>query len=241
VSRHPPIAGGGSAGTEGTDFVGLSPTAFKYLYRGTSFTGLSASEVGWFYEDWVLPSFAGFQGAPWQTASTGSGTFALNSAGEKGGVIELKTGGVGSYRVSSLTPIVSNISTDKWYVATRFKTSAVPDSRSYVGLRNLATTKTVAVGLFEGIEATNFCIQYDGDQTGSALSLATAQDASYHVFEMYGKGDGKVYGRIDGGAEVNATMSAAPTDSCFLTAQINEGTSGAKSMFWDWVIAVFPR
>jgi hypothetical protein len=183
--------------------------------RAEGFLGLSRSDPLQFefFEDFLVGA-AGAAGAP--PGWTQSGSVNVQTPARGGGWIRVATtasaGTTGE--VDSFGCHVENISTKKWYFATRFVLNTTPDAASiiFVSLLNIAANKTIGVGFRGSRNANNFIVQYDGIWTGSSIDLGVAKDAAIHLVEVYAVGSTTLRARIDAGAELSAVMASAPSD-----------------------------
>jgi len=140
---------------------------------------------------------------------------------------------------------IINCATKRWYVAMRFipVTNPPTDSSFFLGFINNGNNRTIGAGYFGALNATNYVVQYDGNDTGSVLDLGVAKDnATIHVVEFYCQGDSKIRARIDQGAEVSATMASAPADSIHPQGQFRSGaTNAVTSIDVDYALYMYPR
>lgn len=216
-----------------------------YLARGQGFTGLpNDPALSWWFDD--LTGIDNAQTAPWTQFNSGSGARLANVPATSGGVVRISTGATGASISSASTTAgaVQSEATTKWYVATRFRVITAVDAVAFAlaGLINFANTKSLALGVIGALSAANFIVQYDGNFAGSFVSLGVAIDTNFHVFEMYSLGDSVIRARIDGGAEVSAVQSAAPTDSLFQNFQVrNQGTAANRALEMDWFLSMTAR
>jgi hypothetical protein len=68
-----------------------------------------------------------------------------------------------------------------------------------------------------------------------------ALDTAYHVFELWGLADNKLYARIDGGATVSVTI-ASPADSMAFAMIARNGTTAAdRELDTDWMLVMGER
>lgn len=216
-----------------------------YLARGLALTGLpNDPSMSWWFDDFTGIDSA--QAAPWTQFNAGSGARLTAVAGTAGGVVRISTGATGASISSASTTAgaVQSEATTKWYAAQRFRVITAIDAVTFAiaGLVNFANTKTLAVGVIGALNAVNFIAQYDGNFAGSSLNLGVPIDTAFHVFEMYCLGDSVIRARIDGGAEVSAVQSAAPTDSLFQNFQVrNQGTAANRALEMDWFLSMTAR
>jgi hypothetical protein len=178
-------------------------------------------------------------------AGTGAGSFVV--AGGAGGVHQLTTGATAASSISNVTdsPAIFTVSGAPWYCAHRSKITTAVDAQAivYGGLQNSAANKTLAAGFFGALSAANFVVQYDGNEAGSFVDLGVAVDTAFHIFEMWGVGDGKIHCAIDYGADKGgAAMAAAPADYCYAIRMIKNGaTAAARTVVGDWFAMVAKR
>lgn len=240
-------AGVFSAATADTDYSRPIGPPGVYRARALSFLSLAASDatVGEFFDDFVvLGNAAAIYN--WTPGVAGSGSVSCLTAAVGGGQPTLSTGATGGSArdCNGSIGVVANVSTGKAYVAFRFKIGTAVDAAALLGagFDNAADNKTIQVGFFGPLNAANFVLQYDGFNAGSSVDLGVAVDTNYHVAEVYVKGDGKCYGRIDGGAEFSATMASAPAD--YVKAYIccrNGATAANRTLIVDWYYSMFVR
>jgi hypothetical protein len=229
----------------GVDYAVPAGTLANYLARAISIGGLAA-DFGYLWSDFELQA-ATTTPLGWGGAGTGgAGSVSLVPAGSACGIARYSSGATASGFAVQQTfqGIISNVSTSKGYMATRFRLNTTPDANStlMVGLINAAGNATIAPGFFGGLSSANFVVQHGGLITGSFINLGVAKDTAFHIFEVYFKGDGKLYARIDGGTEFNATLSSPPSD--FMSALIearNGGTAANQSLDVDWLLIAGQR
>jgi hypothetical protein len=214
---------------------GINPTAAYYQARALSLLGLAAVDKNFLFDfDDFDKAHLTTDQTGWQKAVVGTGTLSTRVSGTRGGVHLASTGATtgGVTDVQNLSVIVSDLSADKWYMAWRQKmtTTVAAATRAHSGFLNIAATRTIQVGVFGASSTVNFRLQYDGMAAGSFLDLGVAIDQSYHVFEVYGKGEGnnKIYVRTDEGAELSVTAASNPTDGMFLWGEVINGADNVN-------------
>jgi hypothetical protein len=243
------VAGAG----QGTEFDGsgnlnnifaLLETRSKYMLRGRSLAAFPG-EAAILWDDFVQTAAVGSPPL-WAVGGGGSASSNHQPAGSGGGVLQMTTGATAgsTSQWTSVAGIVSNISTARWYFAARFKVVTTPDavSTEILGLLNFAANKTIGLGVVGALDSAHFIIQYDGNLTGSKLSLGVSVDTALHVFEMWGTGSAVVNASIDGGTPVQVTQAAAPADALQALLVVKNGTTAAaQTMQTDWVLAMGAR
>jgi len=231
---------GGPGGSGGFGATGY------YAARGAALLSLSSfKSVGWEFTDWAAILNSGTPPG-WRKSAVGSGTGLPDvAAGAKGGRISMASGVTLSSSITydTATPVISNISTEKWYFVTRQKINA-QDAASVCasGLLNVASNKLILAGHIRALTPTNFGVSYDGLYAGSALDLAVARDTADHVIEVYCLGDDILRARIDEGAEVSATMASEPTDPVYPYIEVSNGAvATSRILNTDLFGIMFPR
>lgn len=183
----------------------------------------------------------------WSQTMSGSASSALNNIDEGAGVVQVTSGAT----AASIGALLTNGSallrpdTQPFYFATRFKVTTAIDAQAnvFVGTQAISGSKTVAVGVFGASSTVNFRLQYDGVVAGSFLDLGVAIDTAYHVYEVYGLGDGNLHVRMDFGVDKGpVAQAAAPTVASYLLMQAQNGTTAAaRTMRTDWVAFMTKR
>jgi hypothetical protein len=231
--------------TEGTDYaVGLAQAYYQAL--ALSRLGLSAGDktYGFYWNDFdratAIASADGFQGT-----NAGSGAVTSAATGVRGGIEQNTTGATaGSISDSFAQPrLIGAVGTDKWWFAVRqaVTTAITAQTTACAGIYDFAA-KSVQVGVFGAGSIVNFCLQYDGSFGGTFQSLGVAIDTSFHVFEIYCKGDSKVYYRVDEGAENSVTPVAPSALSLGIYMSLLNGTDAvARTIQRDFVACLYPR
>lgn len=226
--------------------TGANNAGLYYQQRALTLVGAqgSSSSFGFFYEDMERCATGLIPG--WTRTVTASATAACVSA-TKGGKLLCSTSATannnGQFLITN-NGLILNISTDKWYMVCQHATSAANDAQAVLacGFLNIASTKLILAGHIKALTPTNFGVSYDGLYATSALDLGTAQDANQHTYEVYCRGDGVLRARFDEGAEVSATMSAAPSDAVYPYIEWNNGTTATNRTLTLGAYGVlFPR
>jgi len=202
--------------------------------------------VGFLFDDLTEAATANIpDGWVEQLINTGATTLAVGTEG--GGVSQLSTGVGASSNANHTTksPIIRAVGTVPWYFAGRMKitTAVTAQSTAATGLLDVAGTKTLYCGFIGGLSAVNFGFQYDGIGTGTFLNTGVAVDTNWHVFEIWGLGDGKLHAAFDFGADLGpVTMSAAPAGSVYIQRVITNGTDAvARTALHDYVACLYKR
>lgn len=234
-----PVAYGPIPNAGGT---GTLPT---YLSRASTLSGLSATDLAYFWDDFTTEPTTNTTFG-WLVGGGGSASTTTQIAATGGGLLMLNTGASAASNAqwTQVDGIISNVSTAKWYAACRFRVTTTPDAQTtaLVGLINQAASKTIACGVVGSLDATHFVLQYDGNATGSVLSLVTAINTSFHVYEMWGTGSTTLNVAIDGGAPLSVTMAAAPADYASAIMTVRNGTTAASQQIQtDWVLVAGAR
>lgn len=153
----------------------------------------------------------------WANTLSGGGTN-TNVLGISGGVSRLaRSAGAGA--VANQRPIstcIADASLEKWAFATRarFPLAQTANVRTGQGLINTALTRTIMVGTYgNATVAANFAVQFDGLRAGSFLDLGVAVDTGFHVFTMWSRGDGRIYGYCDSAPVASAAITLSMVDS----------------------------
>lgn len=233
----------GSLASAGVDYEQLEASFGKYFSIGQALTSLSATDLAWLWEDFFTSSANLHTG--WTQFSAGSATALAGQSGDRGGIYTILSNATANSTIIpySVRKCIANCLTDKWYVAGRLRIPTAVDAQTVcgVGLFNNAQNTTIMGGA-NGNNTTNFTLSYGGIYLGSSvLDLGLAIDTVAHVYEMWGLGDNKVYGRIDGGGTVSATI-AGPVDQSSVAAIARNGTTAAnRQSDVDWILALTPR
>lgn len=224
--------------------VGFAGALGVYLARGMMLSGLpNDSSLGWMFDDFIQE---GLTLSGWNPFVSNSGALATVVAGSGSGIIRLSTGATAnSIAAESTTPgAVSNVSTARWYHASRFRITTTPDANTIAaaGLLNLANSKSLLCGFNGSLNPTQFALQTDGNFTGTSTTFGVAVDTAFHVFEMYGQGSAVARARLDGGAEISMTQVSAPADALFTSFQVRNGATAANQVLeMDWVLTMGAR
>ena len=231
----PPSRGGGGLG---------ATTLSTYLARGQSLAGLSA-DSGWAFDDFTQePPTVNPTG--WLKSPAGSGAISLQPAGLGGGIVRL-TSGVTANSIIELfgqSGVISNITTSRWYFASRFRIPTTPDAQSVLtaGVADFALTNGVTVGFIGSMDAVKFILQFDGLRNGTKVSFANNVDTAFHIFEMWGTGTTTVNAMIDGGGQISGVQAAAPADSIEQYLECRNGTTAAnQNLDVDWYLLTGAR
>lgn len=239
MSRHPPLAGGGGGNLGAAYYaalaasrLGISPTDKNFAFDFDEFNKATSTTVQ----------------TSWSNSATGTGALATRISGSAGGVHQATTGATAasSMEILGTSILASDVTTKKWHMAWRQKvtTAITAQTRAVSGFANIAFTKTITAGVFGPADTVNFRMQYDATYlaAGSTLDLGVPIDLAYHVFEIYCKGDSKIYARVDEGPELSVTPAANPSDGCYLFGGIINGTDAvARIIERDFVASAFPR
>lgn len=222
----------------------IGPQAI-YRARALAALGLSPLDpmVGEFFEDFIIHATT-LSG--WVPFGSGSSAFVSQVPASSDGVVRLTTGATAA-SVSSMSTSpgqVSNVTTSRWYHASRFRIPTTPDANSVVvaGLLNFANTKSLLYGFIGALNPTQFILQYDGNFAGSSLTFGAAVDTAFHIFEMYGVGSTVLKAQMDGASAIQVTQAAAPADSCFNNFQVRNGATAADQRIEiDWMYGMGAR
>ncbi len=219
-------------------------TANRYLSLGLSRSGIAASDASFSWQDFLF-STNGTAFYDWSNGAT-NGTLNMLVAGAKAGVARLSTSVIAAslYQSFSNSCIVGNTGTDKWYFAmrARFPTAIDAQSNLSAGLLGTSLSNWIQCGFIGPLNAANFGVQFDGNLgSGSFLNSGIAKDTAFHVFEIYSRGDSILRFRLDNGAEITGTQSAAFAN-VMLAMQVRNGTTAAdRQMDMDWLMAITDR
>jgi hypothetical protein len=235
------------AGTAGTDYA---QGFLRDVYRARALAALSLSAgdvtVVDLFDDFVNQSMQSTAPTGWTSTLAGSGAVGAPVTGLGGGLIRVDSGATAgsTAEVSSNSQLPGNLTTTPWFLAVRMRLAFTPnaDSAAGVGWRNEAANKTIQVGNLSALNPTNYIVQYDGNQGGSALDLGLALDLTFHIFEFWTLGDGTLRARADGGTTVTAAMVSAPADfGRILVRSRNNGSAAARPFDVDWVFSMTKR
>lgn len=233
--------GSGTGGSGGAEDASTRSTLVR---AGLLASGITA-DYGVFWDDMQWNNAANLDG--WFPNVVGTGSFAVNSAAFVGGLYRLTSGATASsvYRQMSLFSTIGPPGTSRWYMAWRMRLQTVPDAQTAcgVGMWNTANDKTIMIGAYGAGSTSNFVVQYDGNNAGTFASTGVPLDTAFHVFELWGVGDGKVHSRVDGvGTDVNATLVSPATQACFPMMQAANGsTAAAQVEDVDYCLALHGR
>lgn len=215
-------------------------TAGLYLRKGLEACGLT--DYGYSFEDFTSPTLVG-----WTATNTAGGSAATDGSADvkAGRWTFINSATINSVRSDTGGLIVSNLNSDRWYHAARFKMTTAPIDATVVagsGFSNGGGTATLLFGLIGPLSTANFIVQYDGNLTGTAMSLGVASNSSFNIFEMWGVGTSTVYARCNGGAIVSAVMASAPTVAVKGYRYLGNGANGAAHQLnFDWSMYIYPR
>jgi hypothetical protein len=166
---------------------------------------------------------------------------------EGGGWHQLTTGATAASAAFALlnSPAARTGGTVPWYCAHRSKltTAVTAQTKAWAGLQDASFGPTIGAGFFGNLHATNFSVQYDGNEAGSFVSLGVAADTAAHTFELWTTGDSKLHCTIDFGADLcNVTMASAPTNAMSGARYARNGTDAiARTVRIDWFACMFKR
>jgi hypothetical protein len=232
-----------SRGVPGTDFQQVLSTLGRYFTTGQALAGLSATDCTYFWDDFMLGSPIYPPGTLNIVAAGGTGI--ADTSTSKGGVFRIHTSTTANSNVITYTARgqIGPPLTSRWYLAARAKIATATDAQTTcgVGLLNLAQSGMIVAGA-NGGNTTNFSVSYNSIYLGgSVLDLGLALDTAYHVFELWGLADNKLYARIDGGATVSVTL-ASPADSMAFAMIARNGTTAAdRELDTDWMLVMGER
>jgi hypothetical protein len=231
---------------KGTDFQQVLSTLGRYFTTGQALAGLSATDCAYMWEDFMLSRDNSLYPTGYYTLFVVGGTGLADAAGSKAGVFRIRsTATAGSNAiVYSGRAQIGNLLTDRWYIAGRAKIPTPSnDAQTTCGLgtMNIAQGNMLTAGA-NGGNTTNFSVSYNSIYLGgSVLDLGLALDTAFHVYEMWGLGDNKVYARIDGGATVSGTLTG-PADAVGVAMIARNGTTAAdRELDTDWLLVMTPR
>jgi hypothetical protein len=173
--------------------------------------------AAWFFDDFLATGNTTNLAVNWNSTYTlGAAPAAQSISDEGGGVQQITVAAAAGSRASNFLngPAVANANTKPWYCVFRKKltTAFVAASKSYAGIFEAnGGGNAITAGFHGTLHATNFVAQYDGAESGNIINLGVAADTAYHVFEIWGIGDGKLHAAIDfgpdlGGVALNAGL-----------------------------------
>lgn len=224
----------------------LGAQAF-YRARAANFTGMNPLDptIGEDWDDFTLATASNVV-PRWQPSPSGSGVIVTAVTGSGGGIVRADTGVTGSSQMLMIgtVGVIFGVTSVAWYQAWRFRIPTTPDTQAKLlaGLFNQANNKTITVGVYGPLNASNFIAQYDGSLTGTALDLGVAKDTAMHVFELYGVGSAVLNVRFDGDAVQTATMASAPADFCMpIWGALNGSTAATQKIEPDYYYTMFKR
>ena len=200
------LADGNSAGNGGNGPFG---SLGRYLARAVALAGISKTAAQFVYDPFLitatpLPAGGSISSSGWLQTVFGSGAGTANLI--RGGVYQLSNGGASSGCVEELNTeaagaAVTNVQTDKWYMAARMKlTGGIgATSEAWIGIRNNAADLHLKVGAIGAVSTANWSVSNgplgtsDKGQAG-----AVAINTNFHDFEMWNAGNNNVRWAIDG-------------------------------------------
>lgn len=208
--------------------------------------------VSWFFDDLIGSNGnSSSLAANWNLAVVGSGAATQLIVDEGGGVHQLATGATGasSAAADTLAPMIRRVDNQAWWMAFRMKVTTAIDAAAkvYCGVSDIpgGGTKSIAIGVFGANSTVNFVLQYDGNEAGSFVSTGVAIDTSFHVFEVWTTGDGKLHMAVDFGADITPSgtaMVAATTNAVSLRRSAQNGaTAAARTSRVDWAACISKR
>lgn len=203
--------------------------------------------IAWDFDEFMHTAGGTTVPMGWASSFVSSGTGALNATDESAGVEQLNSGATASSTAAIFTnaATILRMDTAPFYFACRFKVTSAVDAQTtiFCGTQAISGSKTVAVGVFGASSTANYVLQYDGIVTGSFLSLGVAIDTAYHIFEVWGTGDGKLHVSIDFGADKGpVTQASAPTVASYMLLQVQNGTTAtARTARYDYVAVLAKR
>lgn len=197
------------------------------------------------FDDFVLATASNVVPS-WQPSPSGSGVIVTAVTGAGAGIVRADTGATAGSQMLMIGTVgqVSNVTTTKHYQRWRFRVPTTPDAQSklLMGLFNQANNKTITVGFYGGLNASNWILQDDGVLTGTATDLGVAKDTSIHIVELYGVGSTTIFARLDEGAAVSHVMAAAPSDFCMpIWGALNGTTAATQKIEVDYCYTAFQR
>jgi len=238
-------AGTLSAALAGVDFeTGLAREYYLELAR--SRLGLTAFDptYGFFWED--FDKAASNTSVPgWQLAATGSGGNLALVPATKGGVHRIFTGTTANSVEDTWAneQLISAIGTQKWWLGVRQAvTTAITAQTIAATCLSENSVKTVGVGVFGAGSTVNFQLQYDGNFGTTFADLGVAIDTAMNLFEVYCKGDSKLYYRTNLGSEANVTPASASALSQYIISTVRNGSDTTdRRLERDFVGFLYPR
>lgn len=190
----------------------------------------------WFWRDFFeeTPTFYTSTNFTYSSAMTNSGT--ITAANEAAGAINVTSGVTGSSGAELLgqNGIGAALNSKAFYFQARAAVTTTVDAQAtaFVGISD--ASNTIGFGVIGGLSTTQLVIQHSGNYTGTKVNLA-ALDTSYHVYEMWGSGDGNVTYRIDGGTTAALTAPTALTAIKYAIYVTNGSTAAARTMKVDYL------
>lgn len=214
-----------------------------YTAIGRGLTGLP-SDCLIFFEDWEKKA----NPAPGWNPIMSAGASGARSTTNKS-CIHLDSGATAGSTAMEETATEGGVlagaaGTDRWYCAFRLAvlTSTFnTTSMCSAGVCNTARTSSIVAGQIKN--NANYRVQYDGnfELAASSLDLGVARDANFHIIELWHPGDGKVHARIDGGAEVSATLASPPAQLHAVLYTVNGSGAVSHQNDVDWYLFLGPR
>jgi hypothetical protein len=210
----------------------------------------SVQNVAWIFDDLLTNNSSPTIPGGWNVSFSGTGAGDMRGVTDEGGGYYQQTTGAtaASFALAQAeSPCIRNAGTSPWYFATRSKltTAVTAQTTAWGGLVNTnAGTISIAAGFFGALHATNFVVQYDGNEAGSFVNLGVAADTASHIIEMWSNGDAKLHCSFDFSAAdlCNVTMSLAPTTSMAPRMIARNGTDAvARTRRTDWVAMMCKR
>jgi hypothetical protein len=200
---------------------------------------------GWLFDDMLTTVGAVTIPTGWRrvVVGTGDSTTLLNDEGA--GVNNLTSGANAASSMLALSdlPAIANVATAPWYVAHRMKCISGKTAQTTMvsGLCDpTMANKTISGGFNGALNANNFVFQYDGLNAGAAIDTGVVFDLNFHVYEMWGRGDGKVHFAFDFGADLgNVTMAAPAATAHSLYRLAANGTDAVARLLRSDYAAVF--
>lgn len=218
--------------------------------RAIALAGMTPGDLFEFHDD--LPLSTSTTPPGWQSGIAGSGVTAspLTAATPQPNAGEfLFSTGATANSVSELygnVRVLDAAATRRWYVAARFRLHTAVDAqaRMVAGLVAAGGGGSIVVGGLGGGSIANFCLGYDAAYTGALtyVDLGVAIDTARHLFEVYGKADGKIYCRVDNGSEFGGYTMASPLLRGYMLWSARNGTTPAnREMTADYYTFVTER
>lgn len=213
--------------------------------KAVALTGAAAG--AWADRIW---DFDGLRAPPeGMSQSVSGGAIAHASpSGSKGGVVRLDTSatGGGNSQLFNTQRLAGDMATDFWYMASRHKhttVGTVTASKVGVGAADIALARSVSMGVYGALNATNFVVQFGSLWGTAAIDLGVAiESTSFHLFEAWHPtGDTKIYGRIDSGTIVSATAATMPVEMSVFINAFNNAVATQFQLDVDYAYYFFPR